>query len=56
MKPRSFYDTADQFCQFFGDKPIERVEYVEKVVHGFSAETLKWAEECAKEYEKENGK
>lgn len=50
-KPRNFYDTADRWAEIFGDKPIERVEYVEKQVYSFSPETLRFAEQCAKEQE-----
>jgi hypothetical protein len=44
-KPRNFYQTADEFGEFFGEKPLERVEYIEKTIYQFSAETLRECEE-----------
>jgi hypothetical protein len=48
-KPKSFYDVADEFGEFFGEKPLERVEPITQRVIGFSAETLRECERLEKE-------
>ena len=48
-KPKSFYEVADEFGEFFGEKPLERVEYIEKTIYQFSAETLRECERLEKE-------
>lgn len=44
MKPRNFYETADEFGQWFGEPPVERIKTIDVCVHGFSPEFLKQVE------------
>ena len=50
MKPRNLYNIADAFGRYFDQPPIERVDPINNYPRSFSAETLKFAEQCAREY------
>jgi hypothetical protein len=52
-KPKSLVTAIDEFGDYFYETRIERLEYVEKTVRGFSPETLRESARIAAEYEQE---
>jgi hypothetical protein len=49
----SFYEVADKFGEWFGEKPIERVNTIDNRVSGFSPETLRECERMSRERDEE---
>lgn len=43
----SFYDVADKFGEWFGEKPLERLDTINNRAMGFSPETLRECERLA---------